>query len=312
MEDAHLLDLNIDDKCTALFGVFDGHAGREVAGYCASHMREALVAAPAFQCGDLEKGLAQAFLHLEHSMNDPSAQLELYCLAHGISISEGVSQPDIVSKARDYGQKDKETGRYLGPHAGATACVAVVQGDKLSVASVGDSRCVLSDSGMAVALTRDHKASDPQEARRVMQAGLSIFRNRVIADRSSLAMTRSMGDAKYKQMHLPPNKQAVSPIPETASVPVDVAGGAAAGSPAADQMGVADFMILACDGLWDSMSNQQAVTFLQVALSKGLSLEQAALALIDEALAADSVTPPTRDNVTVLLVQFAPALPSAI
>jgi len=51
----------------------------------------------------------------------------------------------------------------------------------------------------------------------------------------------------------------------------------------------------------------QAVTFLQVALSKGLSLEQAALALIDEALAADSVTPPTRDNVTVLLVQFAPA-----
>lgn len=70
-------------------------------------------------------------------------------------------------------------------------------------------------------------------------------------------MTRSMGDAKYKQMHLPPNKQAVSPIPETASIPVDVASGAPAGSPAADVLGVADFMILACDGLWDSMSNQQ-------------------------------------------------------
>jgi protein phosphatase 1L len=46
-----------------------------------------------------------------------------------------------------------------------------VQGDRLSVASVGDSRCVMSDGGTAVALTRDHKASDPLEARRVMQVG---------------------------------------------------------------------------------------------------------------------------------------------
>lgn len=32
-------------------------------------------------------------------------------------------------------------------------------------------RCVLSDSGQAVALTRDHKAKDPNEARRVEQVG---------------------------------------------------------------------------------------------------------------------------------------------
>lgn len=38
MEDAHAVDLNIDDKHTALFGVFDGHAGKEVAAYCARHI----------------------------------------------------------------------------------------------------------------------------------------------------------------------------------------------------------------------------------------------------------------------------------
>jgi hypothetical protein len=51
--------------------------------------------------------------------------------------------------------------------------------------------------------------------------------------------------------------QAVTPVPETATAPVDMLGGAAAGTPAVDQLGVADFLLLACDGLWDCMSNQQ-------------------------------------------------------
>lgn len=35
MEDAHINELNIDGKDTALFGVFDGHGGKEVAQYVA-------------------------------------------------------------------------------------------------------------------------------------------------------------------------------------------------------------------------------------------------------------------------------------
>lgn len=45
---------------------------------------------------------------------------------------------------------------------------------------------------------------------------------------------------------------------------------------------------------------------LQVAMEKGLSPQQAAQALTEEALSAHSVTPATRDNITVLVVQFAP------
>lgn len=37
-EDAHAIDLSLDGKETALFGVFDGHAGKEVAAYCANHL----------------------------------------------------------------------------------------------------------------------------------------------------------------------------------------------------------------------------------------------------------------------------------
>lgn len=55
----------------------------------------------------------------------------------------------------------------------------------------------------------------------------------------------------------------------------------------------------------------QAVTFLHVTMQRGLSPQQAALALVDEALSQESVTPPTRDNITLLLVQFAPMPGSA-
>eukprot|EP00882_Tetradesmus_deserticola_P000651 GHRQ01000710.1.p1 GENE.GHRQ01000710.1~~GHRQ01000710.1.p1 ORF type:complete len:379 (+),score=140.48 GHRQ01000710.1:319-1455(+) len=305
MEDAHLVDLHIDDQGTALFGVFDGHAGKEVASYCAQHMRQALLASPSYAAGKMEEGLAEAFLAVEQQMKQLSARHELYCLREGISPEELRSNPDLLSKADSYGQVDAQ-GSYLGPKAGAAVSVAAVRGDRVSVAHVGDSRCVLGDNGHAVAMTRDHKASEPDESKRVVRAGLSVVRNRVTTNNSSLAMTRSLGDTKYKQGNLPMHKQAVTPVPETSTVPVDMLGGAAAGTPAVEQLGVADFLLLACDGLWDCMTNQQAVTYLSVALEKGLTPHDAVLALVEEVLDPHSRTPASADNVTALLVQFAP------
>jgi len=62
---------------------------------------------------------------------------------------------------------------------------------------------------------------------------------------------------RYKQLELPPEAQAVTPLPDTTRVAVDVLAGAPAGAPEAAQLGMADFMVLACDGLWDCMTNQQ-------------------------------------------------------
>jgi hypothetical protein len=50
----------------------------------------------------------------------------------------------------------------------------------------------------------------------------------------------------------------------------------------------------------------QAVTYLSVALERGLSPHDAVLALVEEVLDPHSSTPASTDNITALLVQFAP------
>lgn len=74
---------------------------------------------------------------------------------------------------------------------------------------------------------------------------------------------------RYKQDNVPPAAQGVTPLPETTQVQVDTLAEASAGAPEAAQMGMADFLVLACDGLWDCMSNQQVGVPLPLRLLPG-------------------------------------------
>ena len=82
---------------------------------------------------------------------------------------------------------------------GSTACVAVVRRaikhNVIYVANVGDTRAVLSKNGQAERLSKDHKATDPQEIERVKAEGGSIMDNRVAG---GLAITRALGDHAFK------------------------------------------------------------------------------------------------------------------
>ena len=66
----------------------------------------------------------------------------------------------------------------------------------LYVANAGDARGVLCRDGQAVRLTYDHKGSDRQEAKRIMDAGGFVMSGRV---NGVLAVTRSLGDPSMKE-----------------------------------------------------------------------------------------------------------------
>ena len=59
----------------------------------------------------------------------------------------------------------------VGYDSGTTAIVALLRGNQLTVANVGDSRCVLCRNGIALEMSMDHKPEDEQELNRIHKAG---------------------------------------------------------------------------------------------------------------------------------------------
>jgi serine/threonine protein phosphatase PrpC len=79
---------------------------------------------------------------------------------------------------------------------GCTANVILIDNySRLVVANAGDSRCVLSRNGAAIALSFDHKPENSEERRRIEHAGSTITEGRVDGN---LNLSRSLGDLKYK------------------------------------------------------------------------------------------------------------------
>lgn len=138
--------------------------------------------------------------------------------------------------------------------SGCTAVVAVLKGNDLYVANAGDSRCVLCRDGKAVELSLDHKPEDTAEMDRIHKAG-----GRVTADgrvNGGLNLSRALGDHSYKKnTQLPPEDQMISALPDIMHISID--------------RETDDFIILACDGIWNFMSSQDVVDFVRARLEKG-------------------------------------------
>ena len=129
-------------------------------------------------------------------------------------------------------------GEAYSSFAGCTAVFAMIQDNVLYVANAGDSRVVLGRAGTAVDMTYDHKPDNPEEFARITKAGGTVEDGRIMGN---LNLSRSLGDYEYKQnASLPAEEQMVTANPELKKIeltPED------------------EFIILACDGVWDVLTN---------------------------------------------------------
>eukprot|EP00128_Syssomonas_multiformis_P018928 Colp12_sorted_trinity150504_noHs@35541 len=175
--------------------------------------------------------------------------------------------------------------------SGATAVVALVKDGKIYCANAGDSRCVVSCDGLAVPLSYDHKPMNESEYKRIFAAGGFVDFGRV---NGNLALSRAIGDFEFKNnSKLKAEEQIVTANPDIIVKKIT---------------NEEEFIILACDGIWDVMSNQDAVSFVRKRISQQVELEKIAEELMDACLAPENrfAGGVGCDNMTVLIVAFTP------
>ncbi|XP_022909138.1 protein phosphatase 1A [Onthophagus taurus] len=167
--------------------------------------------------------------------------------------------------------------------SGSTAVCAFISPRLVYVANCGDSRAILCQSGGPVFTTQDHKPSLPTEKERIVKAGGSVMIQRV---NGSLAVSRALGDYEYKNLEgRGPCEQLVSPEPEIF---------------VRDREESSDeFLVLACDGIWDVMSNEDLCAYIRSRLKITSDLREVTSQVIDTCLYKGS-----RDNMSIILVVF--------
>lgn len=172
----------------------------------------------------------------------------------------------------------KNDNRALHNYSDGSTALAVYLDNSTNIlhyAWAGDTRLAV-HAGPA---TQDHKPDSPQEKERIEKAGGKIELYGVPRV-NGLAVARSIGDKPIKRA----GKGQVIATPEYGQYQLTKDN---------------EFMILASDGLWDTVDNEKALYLVKNALKKGDSCRAAAHTLKNEAIKRGS-----GDNITVMVVQF--------
>jgi len=268
MEDAHSAIIGIPDisEHVSWFAVFDGHAGSRVSYHCSNHLLESISCSDEFRdCLKRENELSE-----DELMDKVKAGI----LQGFLTLDEKLRKIPEVANGED--------------KSGTTAICVLISEKYTIFSNCGDSRGVLSgDGSKPVLVTQDHKPSNPPELERIQNAGGSVMIQRV---NGSLAVSRALGDFEYKNVDgKGPTEQLVSPEPEFYMKKRE-----------ADND---EFLVLACDGVWDVMTNEDICSFISARMRVTDNLEQIANEVIDTCLHKGS-----RDNMSIIIIAF-PAAP---
>ncbi|KAJ6352882.1 hypothetical protein OIU76_001991 [Salix suchowensis] len=243
MEDYHVAKfVQVQRHELGLFAIYDGHLGDSVPAY-------------------LQKHLFSNILKEEEFWNDPN---------HSISKAYERTDQAILSNSSDLGR------------GGSTAVTAIlINGERLWVANVGDSRAVLSKGGQAMQMTIDHEPNTERGSIENRGGFVSNMPGCSLCDVSAgdvprvngqLAVSRAFGDKSLKS-HL-------------------------RSDPDIQEMDInnnIEVLVLASDGLWKVMSNQEAVDIAR-RIKDPL---KAAKQLTTEALKRES-----KDDISCVVVRF--------
>ncbi|KAM0969857.1 hypothetical protein FF1_018057 [Malus domestica] len=234
MDDSVLngMNQNTSDLTAHFFGVYDGHGGSQVANYCRERMHSALA-----------EELEVAKTGLDDRSNAEEGWQERWKEAFSNSFLKVDAEIGGAPRGTDVSKTDASSGgapggllQPIAPETvGSTAVVAVICPTHIIVSNCGDSRAVLCRGKVPVPLSVDHKPNREDEYARIEAAGGKVIQWNGSRVCGVLAMSRSIGDRYMKPW--------IIPDPEVVFVSREKED---------------ECLILASDGLWDFITNQEA------------------------------------------------------
>ncbi|KAF4677252.1 hypothetical protein FOL47_002491 [Perkinsus chesapeaki] len=183
-------------------------------------------------------------------------------------------------------------------NVGCTAVTALLTKTHIIVANAGDSRAILCRGGQAVELSHDHKPNSETERSRIEAAGgyveeITLTSKTQYRVNGNLNLSRAIGDHEYKKRDdLKPEQQIICSTPDILMEKLTPAD---------------EFFVLACDGVWDVMSNEDVVKFIRPRIEKGeKKLSEIVEELLDHCIADDPKLTEGLggDNMTCILVKL--------
>lgn len=272
MEDVHTYIANFAERVDwGYFAIFDGHAGKDTARWCGNNLHTILEqeinsefakAQETGQATDLRQHLCNSFIKADESIKKEG------------SGSSGSTAAVAVLRweTRDGKQIPQSKG-----NSGESKFDFIPSDNHkrmLYTSNVGDLRLILYRGGKPYRLSYDHKASDKNEINRIRDVGGLIMKNRV---NGVLAVTRSLGDSYMKEL--------VIGNPFTTATEITKED---------------EFIIIACDGVWDVISDSKACSFVSNFFEKEANDPQLAAKKLCQLAIENSTT----DNVTVMIVKL--------
>jgi serine/threonine protein phosphatase PrpC len=236
---------------------------------------------PKFAIGEYDKALKASFLKIDALLSTEAGKQEVIKIGEEIEESEAES-PSKKGMVARVGE---------GPEMkGCTANVVLIKKNNLYIANAGDSRAVLAKGKKATDLSTDHKPDNPEETKRINKAGGSVIEGRVDGN---LNLSRALGDLHYKgNKSLTPEQQMICADPELRTVPITKD---------------FDFIVMGCDGVYESKSSQEIVEFFYKEMaSNGGKISPAIEKFLDENCSPDVMKTEGIgcDNMTCILIKF--------
>ncbi|KAG2861639.1 hypothetical protein PC113_g6991 [Phytophthora cactorum] len=285
---AHLKDDQPHHQRQSFYALFDGHSGVRAATFSNQRLVSYLTSHEAFM-SDTRLAFEECFAQIDR---------------------------EFLQKADEESLDD-----------GTTAAVVLIRGNRLITANIGDCRAVVSIGGQALDIIEEQTPGRPDERERIEKQGgwvkeerelqLSKLHSMDLSDpeiqqraervvkwvtiyrvNGELAVSRAIGDIDYKGEAL--SKYEYWAFPEGHDRVFH--GDLVISVPECQEIEITpefDFLILACDGLWDTIKSKEAVKYVADRLNEGYSAKQASQSLANLAIRSGS-----SDNVSVVIVML--------